>query len=82
MLVGNLTDVERIQQLVKFSVPVPRLGVPGYNWHMEAAHGVATGGDVTVFPCSLARAATFNLELETQVREQCCAVVCAHSEQS
>jgi beta-glucosidase len=74
MLVGNLTDVERIQQLVKYSVPVPRLGVPGYNWHMEAAHGAATGGDVTVFPCSLARAATFNLDLERQVCEWACVV--------
>lgn len=67
MLVGNMTANEKISQMVKFSQRIDRLGVPGYNYHMEAAHGVATGGDSTVFPCSLARAASFNPELESKI---------------
>ena len=34
---------------------IERLGVPAYGWHMEAAHGAATGGVVSVFPCSRGR---------------------------
>ena len=34
---------------------------------MEAAHGVVTGGDSTVFPCSLARAAAFDPALEEEI---------------
>lgn len=67
LLVDALTPEELITQLVKYSQRIDRLGVPAFPWHMEAAHGVATGGDATVFPCSLARAATFDPELELLV---------------
>ena len=66
-LVAAMNTTELIWQLAKGSPPVARLGVPGYAWHMEAAHGVATGGSSTVFPCSLARAATFDVVLEEEV---------------
>ena len=55
-----MTADELITQLVKYSQRIDRLSVPAYAWHMEAAHGVVTGGDSTVFPCSLARAAAWN----------------------
>ena len=66
-LVDAMTPQELITQLVKYSQRIDRLGVPAFPWHMEAAHGVATGGDATVFPCSLARAASFDPALEEQV---------------
>jgi len=66
-LVDAMTPDEIITQLVKYSQRIDRLGVPAYAWHMEAAHGVTTGGDSTVFPCSLARAASWDTELEGQV---------------
>jgi hypothetical protein len=69
LLVEAMTPAELITQLVKYSQRIDRLGVPAYPWHMEAAHGVATGGDSTVFPCSLARAASFDVELEEQIAQ-------------
>jgi beta-glucosidase len=66
-LVDAMTADELITQLVKYSQPIQRLGVPGYAWHMEAAHGIVTGGDATSFPCSLARAAAFHPELEHKI---------------
>ena len=68
-LVSAMTADELISQLVKYSQRIDRLGVPAYAWHMEAAHGVVTGGDSTSFPCSLARAAAFNPELEHQIAQ-------------
>ena len=68
-LVTAMTADELISQLVKYSQRIDRLGVPAYAWHMEAAHGVVTGGDSTSFPCSLARAAAFNPELEEQIAQ-------------
>ena len=66
-LIAAMTADELISQLVKYSQRIDRLGVPAYPWHMEAAHGVVTGGDSTVFPCSLARAAAWDPELEEQI---------------
>ena len=68
-LVTAMSGDELITQLVKYSQRIDRLGVPAYAWHMEAAHGVVTGGDATSFPCSLARAAAFNPELEHQIAQ-------------
>ena len=67
LLVNAMTADELITQLAKFSQRIDRLGVPAYAWHMEAAHGVVTGGNSTVFPCSLARAAAFNPDTEAQI---------------
>ena len=43
--------------------PIPRLGVPAYNWWNECLHGVGRAGRATVFPQSIGLAATFNLTL-------------------
>ena len=63
-LVAAMTPEELVTQLVKYSQRIDRLGVPQYAWHMEAAHGVAAPGNVTSFPCSLARAAAFDPRVE------------------
>ena len=69
LLVKAMNHTEMVTQLVKFSQRIDRLGVPAYAWHMEAAHGVATGGGSTVFPCSLARAASWNTDLEEHIAQ-------------
>ncbi|MCH5253243.1 MAG: glycoside hydrolase family 3 protein, partial [Lachnospiraceae bacterium] len=45
------------------SKPVPRLGIPEYNWWTEALHGVGRAGLATVFPQSIGMGATFDPEL-------------------
>ncbi|GAA0529175.1 beta-glucosidase [Rhizomicrobium palustre] len=59
-LVGRLTLEEKASQLGNWSRPIPRLGVPGYNWWSEALHGVARNGVATVFPQAIALGATFD----------------------
>ena len=76
LLVDAMSTTELITQLVKFSQPIGRLGVPGYAWHMEAAHGVQTTGDATVFPCSLARAAAFDPAAEERIARAIGVEVC------
>ncbi|KAJ6681768.1 SUGAR HYDROLASE-RELATED [Salix koriyanagi] len=43
-LVSRLTLDEKISQLVNSARPIPRLGIPGYQWWSEALHGVAYAG--------------------------------------
>ena len=66
-LVDAMTPAELVTQLVKYSQRIERLGVPQYAWHMEAAHGVAAPGNESSFPCSLARAAAFDPEMEEMI---------------
>ncbi|XP_022768308.1 probable beta-D-xylosidase 7 [Durio zibethinus] len=40
-LISRLTLDEKISQLVNSAAPIPRLGIPGYEWWSEALHGVA-----------------------------------------
>jgi beta-glucosidase len=60
-LVKQMTLEEKAGQLVNQARPIPRLGVPGYDWWSEALHGVATNG-TTEFPEPVALAATFDPE--------------------
>lgn len=60
LLVAAMNVTEKISQLVKYSPGIPRLNVPPYAWHEEAAHGTASAGVSTCFPCSIARAAAFD----------------------
>ena len=59
-LVGQLSLAEKVALLGYNSQSIPRLGIPAYNWWNEALHGVARAGVATVFPQSIAMAATFN----------------------
>ena len=59
-LVSKMTLAERCSQLLHNAPAIERLGVPAYNWWNEALHGVARSGVATVFPQSIAMAASFD----------------------
>jgi beta-glucosidase len=59
-LVSQMTLEEKASQLVNDARPIPRLGVPAYNWWSEALHGVIDSG-VTEFPEPIGLAATFDV---------------------
>ncbi len=68
-LVGKMTLAEKCAQL-KYDAPaIPHLGVPEYNWWNEALHGVARSGVATVFPQSIAMAASFDDKLLYRVAD-------------
>ncbi len=58
-LVKRMTLEEKASQLVNQSRPIPRLGIPAYDWWSEALHGVASG-TATVFPEPIGLAASFD----------------------
>ena len=58
-LMSLLTPEEKIGLMMNGSISVDRLGIPYYNWWSEACHGICYD-DVTVFPQSIALAATFD----------------------
>jgi hypothetical protein len=57
-----MSTVEKTGQLNTDAPAIPRLKLPQYGWWSEAAHGVAWAGKATVFPASIAMAATFDVE--------------------
>ncbi len=59
-LVSKMTVEEKISQLVYNAAAIERLGIKEYNWWNEGAHGVARAGTATVFPHTIAMAATFD----------------------
>ncbi len=59
-LVGRMTLEEKVSQMKDVAAPIPRLGVPEYNWWNEALHGVARSGLGTVFPQAIGFAATWD----------------------
>lgn len=61
-LLGRLTPEEKIGQMMNSTPAIERLGIPKYDWWNEALHGVARAGKATVFPQSIAMAATFDDE--------------------
>jgi beta-glucosidase len=61
-LLGRLTLEEKVDQLMSSTPSIERLGIPEYDWWNEALHGVARAGQATVFPQSIAMAATFDEE--------------------
>lgn len=62
-LIGRMTVLEKVNQLLHENAPIDRLGVPAYNWWNEACHGVGRNGRATVFPQVIGLAATWNREL-------------------
>ena len=59
-LLGRFTIEEKVGQMMNQTPAIERLGIPEYDWWNEALHGVARAGQATVFPQSIAMAATFD----------------------
>ncbi len=68
-LVARMTLEEKISQLGYNTPAIARLGVSGYYYWREAAHGVARQGKATSFPVSLAMSNTWDVELYGQEAE-------------
>jgi beta-glucosidase len=68
-LLGRMTLLEKVGQLMHDNPAIPRLEVPAYNWWNEACHGVGRNGRATVFPQVIGLAATWNRELVRQVAD-------------
>jgi beta-glucosidase len=62
-LVARMTLDEKVHQMQNAAPAIPRLGVPSYEYWNEALHGVARGGEATVFPQAIAMAATWDKAL-------------------
>ena len=62
-LVKRMTLDEKVHQMQNAAPGIPRLGVPSYEYWNEALHGVARGGEATVFPQAIAMAATWDKSL-------------------
>lgn len=68
-LVAQMTLEEKASQLKYDSPAIKRLGIPAYNWWNEGLHGVARGGQATVFPQAIGLGATFDTELVEKVAD-------------
>ena len=68
-LVSKMTVEEKMTQLLYTSPAIERLGISAYNWWNEGAHGVARSGTATVFPHTIAMAATFDNELIEEIAD-------------
>ncbi|HMC93001.1 MAG TPA: glycoside hydrolase family 3 N-terminal domain-containing protein, partial [Allosphingosinicella sp.] len=62
-LVSKLTLEEKAAQMQDATPGIPRLGIPSYSFWNEALHGVARGGEATIFPQAIGMAATFDKDL-------------------
>lgn len=59
-LVSRLSLAEKIQLMRNNAAPIPRLGIPAYDYWSECLHGVARAGTATVFPQAIGMAATWD----------------------
>lgn len=66
-LLHTLTLQEKISLLGYNSPAIKRLQLPAYNWWNEALHGIARGGEATVYPQAIGLSATFNAPLAREV---------------
>ena len=62
-LIGRMTLEEKVGQMRDHATPIPRLGIPKYDWWNEGLHGVAFAGSATNFPQVIGMAATWDTEL-------------------
>ncbi|MCQ2164105.1 MAG: glycoside hydrolase family 3 C-terminal domain-containing protein [Bacteroidales bacterium] len=65
-LMSLLTTEEKISLLLSDQPAIERLGIPAFNWGNEACHGICQKG-ATVFPQSIALAASFDKEQNYEV---------------
>ena len=66
-LLGRLTLDEKVKLMMDSSPAIPRLGIPAFQWWNEALHGIGRNGFATVFPITMAMAASWNDALLYQV---------------
>lgn len=66
-IVARLTLEEKVGQMIDQAKPIPRLGIPEYNWWNECLHGVARAGLATVFPMPIGTAASFDGKLISDI---------------
>ncbi len=66
-LLARLEVDEKLALLSYQSPAVERVGLPAYNWWNECLHGVARNGRATVFPQTIALAASFDRGLVARV---------------
>ena len=66
-LLNRLTLDEKVSLMMDTSPAIPRLGIPQFQWWNEALHGVGRNGFATVFPITMAMAASWDDMLLHQV---------------
>ena len=66
-LCQRLTLEEKVGLMMNSSKAVERLDVPVFQWWNEALHGVGRNGHSTVFPITMAMAATFDTVLVERI---------------
>ena len=68
-LIGRMTLEEKVAEMRDHAAPIPRLGVPKYDWWNEGLHGVAFAGYATNFPQVIGMAATWDTGLVHRMGE-------------
>ena len=66
-LLTRLTLEEKVSLMMDTSPAIPRLGIPQFQWWNEALHGVGRNSYATVFPITMAMAASWDDALLHQV---------------
>ena len=66
-LLTRLTLEEKVSLMMDTSPAIPRLGIPQFQWWNEALHGIGRNGYATVFPITMAMAASWDDALLHQV---------------
>ena len=66
-LLSRLTLEEKVSLMMDSSPAIPRLGIPQFQWWNEALHGVGRNSYATVFPITMAMAASWDDALLHQV---------------
>ena len=59
-LLSRLTLEEKVKLMMDTSPAIERLGIPQFQWWNEALHGVGRNGFATVFPITMAMAASWD----------------------
>ena len=59
-LLGRLTLDEKVKLMMDVSPAIDRLQIPQFQWWNEALHGVGRNGYATVFPITMAMAASWD----------------------
>ena len=59
-LLSRLTLDEKVKLMMDTSPAIPRLGIPQFQWWNEALHGIGRNGYATVYPITMAMAASWD----------------------